>query len=181
MHNLQDGSTWESSFETQCCEDEFPSRLNLGKHKYGGPFTTKQVEDVKVFRGILKVVSVIGPVFMLQIAAQSILPLFAMHNVYIVSHDNASVMQEIHHEGMTRHIFISNGFLSPLLVVVCIPLYLCLIRPRIFYYVPGILKRIGVGIILITLSLVIALAMDVVVHALNLTQNACLVEYRSLD
>ena len=31
------------------CEDELPTGLNLGKRKYGGPFTTEEVEDVKVF------------------------------------------------------------------------------------------------------------------------------------
>ncbi len=35
------------------CEDELPSRLDLGKHKYGGPFTTEQVEDVKTFLRLL--------------------------------------------------------------------------------------------------------------------------------
>ena len=36
-------------------EDELPSRLDLGKEKYGGPFTIEQVEDVKAFLGILHV------------------------------------------------------------------------------------------------------------------------------
>ena len=31
------------------CEDDVPSRIDLGKTKYGGPFTTEQVEDVKTF------------------------------------------------------------------------------------------------------------------------------------
>jgi peptide/histidine transporter 3/4 len=31
------------------CEDELPSRIDFGKRKYGGPFTTEQVEDVKTF------------------------------------------------------------------------------------------------------------------------------------
>ena len=31
------------------CEDEPPSRMDFGKNKYGGPFTTEQVEDVKTF------------------------------------------------------------------------------------------------------------------------------------
>ena len=39
------------------CDDEFPSRIDFGKRKYGGPFTTKEVEDVKAFWGILKVAS----------------------------------------------------------------------------------------------------------------------------
>ena len=36
------------------CENDQPSRIDLGKQKYGGPFTTEQVEDVKtLFRVIL--------------------------------------------------------------------------------------------------------------------------------
>ncbi len=48
------------------CEEELPSGLNLGKDKYGGPFTTEEVEDVKTF---LKVLLSLGPVFLLDIAA----------------------------------------------------------------------------------------------------------------
>ena len=35
------------------CEDELPSRIDFGKSKYGGPFTTEQVEDVKTFLRLL--------------------------------------------------------------------------------------------------------------------------------
>ena len=31
------------------CEDELPSRIDFSKSKYGGPFTTEQVEDIKTF------------------------------------------------------------------------------------------------------------------------------------
>ena len=34
-------------------EENIPSRLDLGKSKYGGPFTTEQVEDVKSFFRLL--------------------------------------------------------------------------------------------------------------------------------
>ena len=37
------------------CEDDLPSRIDSGKSKYGGPFTTEQVEDVKTFLRILVV------------------------------------------------------------------------------------------------------------------------------
>ena len=43
--------------------------LDLGKEKYGGPFTTEQVEDVKVFYGILKVLFSLGAAFFLDFAA----------------------------------------------------------------------------------------------------------------
>ena len=36
-------------------EEDIPSRLDLGKSRYGGPFTTEQVEDVKTFFRILAV------------------------------------------------------------------------------------------------------------------------------
>ena len=42
-------------------ENDIPSRINLGKEKYGGPFTYEQVEDVKtVFRLLLLMVSMFG-------------------------------------------------------------------------------------------------------------------------
>ena len=34
-------------------EENIPSRLDLGKSRYGGPFTTEQVEDVKTFFRLL--------------------------------------------------------------------------------------------------------------------------------
>ena len=40
-------------------EDEIPSRIDLGKSKYGGPFTTEEVEDVKTFFRILVVSGVV--------------------------------------------------------------------------------------------------------------------------
>ena len=45
------------------CEDDIPTGLDLGKNKYGGPFTTEQVEDVKAFYGILKILFSLGITF----------------------------------------------------------------------------------------------------------------------
>ena len=38
------------------CEDELPSRIDFGKSKYGGPFSTEQVEDVKTFLRLLTLI-----------------------------------------------------------------------------------------------------------------------------
>ena len=153
------------------CEDEWPSRLDLGKQKYGGPFNVEQVEDVKTFLGILKVLLSIVPLFMLQVVSESILPRFAMHSNLFFKPPGKHT---IHIEGIVHYLFLSSGLLSPLLVVVSLPLYLFLIRPFITYHIPGllktILKRIGVGLLLIILSLLCALAMDVVVHERNSNQ-----------
>ena len=40
------------------CEDDIPPRIDFGKSKYGGPFTTEQVEDVKTFLRQLVIVCV---------------------------------------------------------------------------------------------------------------------------
>ena len=153
------------------CDEESPTRLDVGKHKFGGPFTTKQVEDVKAFWGILKILITIGPAFLLQTVMQSLLPLFAKHgNTFL----NTTAHYEVHLEGVARHILISNGLLSPLLVVICIPLYLCWIRPHITYYIPGMLKRIQIALIVIVLSLICTFVMDVVVHVNNTKYTNCL-------
>ena len=52
------------------CEDEIPRGLDLGKEKYGGSFTTEQVEDVKVFYEILKVLFSFGAVFFLGLCSK---------------------------------------------------------------------------------------------------------------
>ena len=46
-------------------EENIPSRLDLGKSRYGGPFTTEQVEDVKTF---FKMLTIFLPVFILLVA-----------------------------------------------------------------------------------------------------------------
>ena len=156
------------------CDEESQTRLDVGKHKYGGPFTTKQVEDVKTFWGILKVIISIGPAFLLQKVTQTMLPAFAKHsNIFELTRNN-SPYREVHLERMAQYILISNGLLSPLLVVICIPLYLCWIRPRIKYYIPRILMRIQIGILVMLASLICTFAMDVVAHVRNTEYANCM-------
>ena len=153
------------------CDEESPTRLDVGKHKFGGPFTTKQVEDVKAFWGILKVLITIGPAILLQTVMQTILPIFDEHsNIFL----NTTTRHQVHLEGVARHILISNGLLSPLLVVICIPLYLCWIRPHITYYIPGMLKRIQIALVVMVLSLICTFIMDVVVHVNNTEYAKCM-------
>ena len=49
-------------------EDDIPSRIDLGKSKYGGPFTTEQVGDVKT---VLKILVVLLPISVVWIALGS--------------------------------------------------------------------------------------------------------------
>ena len=127
------------------CEDELPSRLDLGKSKYGGPFTTEQVEDVKVFLGILKVLFSIGPIFFINVAVTFVLSRQRYHRY------------SLHGGTLVEYMILDSGLLSTILIIVFLPLYLCILRPFISYHIPGMLKRIGISYILLCISLAILL------------------------
>ena len=44
------------------CDDERPSRLDFAKERFGGPFRTEQVEDVKTLFRVVIVLLVLGPI-----------------------------------------------------------------------------------------------------------------------
>ena len=48
------------------CEDDIPSGLDLGKAKYGGPFTTEEVENVTVVYGILEILLAFGMIWFMN-------------------------------------------------------------------------------------------------------------------
>ena len=55
------------------CEDELPSRIDFGtKSKYGGPFTTEQVEDVKTFLRFIPLV-IVGGAFASSVVTSDII------------------------------------------------------------------------------------------------------------
>ncbi len=46
-------------------EEDIPSRMDLGKSRYSGPFSTEQVEDVKTFFKVIIVANTIGSCFII--------------------------------------------------------------------------------------------------------------------
>ena len=47
------------------CDKYIPSRLDFAKERFGGPFPTEKVENVKTFLKILTILLAIGPVFIM--------------------------------------------------------------------------------------------------------------------
>ena len=101
------------------CEDELPSRLDLGKEKYGGPFTTEQVEDVKAFLGILSVLLTLGPIMMVDLSINGILWRFA-------SHLDIKFLNLLAYRNDRVHSF-QVDIVTLLMITFLIPLYLCLL------------------------------------------------------
>ena len=108
-------------------EEDIPSRIDLGKTKYGGPFTIEQVEDVKT---ILRLLAIIFPLFFLNF---SHFFSFGTHSPIIpeLTHCKSQVSKYI-----LKSVAI-YGFLGTLA-------YEFLIFPLVRNKLPSILKRIGV-------------------------------------
>lgn len=146
------------------CEDEQPSRLDLGKEKYGGPFTTEQVEDVKVFYRIMKILFSLGPVFCINFAIFSVLPNYTNHFAgYYVNSSDIALPSTVKYVYLS---LVTNVVPSALLVAIIIPLYLCLCQHSIWRCLPtlGILRKMEIGIIINLLILLLMLGVDIAAH-----------------
>ena len=121
-------------------EEEAPSRLDLGKDKYGGPFTEEEVEDVKtIFR---------------------MLPLFIGFLAFILSDD--SYWSAVDSFTLPTCLAVTDSqyrFCSVILMLV----YLFFIRVCFYKYIPSMLTRMSVGIFLafiVTVSKVIIFVIE---------------------
>ncbi len=120
-------------------EDKPYSRIDLGKAKYGGPFTTEQVEDVKTFFRLLAIIAVSGPYFgIVYILYSSFrdLEFFTIDSINLCS--DASVHEYLAYcflcEGIKYSTFIIMVFMIPLFELFVYPLIMkfhCTLRLKI--------------------------------------------------
>ena len=105
------------------CDDQQPSRLDYGKSKYGGPFTTEQVEDVKTFWRVLLVLIVVSSLYLLLSAITHVLIVYTncIKTVLLVTTESSS------------------------LAIYFIPVYELLVYPCLGHRGPRILQSIGIG------------------------------------
>ena len=74
-------------------EDKPYSRIDLGKAKYGGPFTTEQVEDVKTFFRLLAFIAATSPLAGIVYTITTTESIYYIDNNYVTSCNKASVAQ----------------------------------------------------------------------------------------
>ncbi|XP_064384789.1 solute carrier family 15 member 3-like [Halichondria panicea] len=142
-------------------EDDIPTGLDLGKDKYGGPFTTEQVENVKSFFGIFILLFSVGPFFTADIAAAPFLSILKDHmkaeNILLFNTFSGS-------NYIVDSMFTNGGTLYPVFLVVFVPIFLKFIHPLFQKFSPGILRRIGIGLCLVTVSLFCSLFVEMFGH-----------------
>ena len=112
-------------------EEEAPSRLDLGKDKYGGPFTEEEVEDVKTVFRLLPLVFIFG----LSGGLYGISTLSMSRITY--GCDNPA-----------------EAFNIQAIAYIFLLIFLLLIFRQSYFrkYIPSMLKRIGMGLTLVVLA-----------------------------
>ena len=115
-----------------------PSRLDLAKDRYGGPYTTEEVEDVKNFGRILLLLS--SQFGILLVGGVS---LFDASSYYLYSNTGWALLS-----------LVTGGKVAwALVLLVTIPIYMVVIRPHFQQYVHNMIKRMGISLVLAIISL----------------------------
>ena len=146
-------------------DNYIPSRVDFAKERYGGPFTTEQVENVKTFFRILIVLFAVGPIFTLEVpASYFIFPLFGFHTL------QHNVHLRRNKEFCTgQHTILGTGVLMYILsMLVLFPIYIvCITHSVLRKKVLKLFKRISIGAILCLLGVSSLVFIDIVGHSLK--------------
>ena len=137
------------------CEDERPSRIDFAKSKYGGPFTTEEVEDVKTCLRMLVIVLCIS-----TFLVPSWTYLSSVGNLYTHFPLSSEITQ-------CYDVFISLTYSNSSIAVLSIPLYEVLIHNVARKLIPSTMKRIGISIFLVIVLSLITLLIETAGHLHN--------------
>ena len=140
------------------CENEQPTRLDYGKSKYGGPFSTEQVEDVKTFGRVL-----------VTILALSILFLPLVQQI-----ESVSIIERRVSKSSCIQVISYVSFTPTFIVMFSIPLYELLIYPFLRNRGPSILQSAGIGAAALTASSVYGIMAETTREALTNSKNECM-------
>ena len=135
-----------------------PSRLDLAKDRYGGPYTTEEVEDVKSFgRIVLVLLSQFGVLLVNRTSLFYIyLYRFCFQHCY---------------EFISFSIFDGGNVIWYSISLIMIPVYMIIIRPYFQRYIPSMLKRMGISLLLVIIALSLLLPTDMILHNAATTTN----------
>ena len=142
---------------------ERPTRVDFAKERFGGPFKTEEVEDVKAFLRILAVLLALGPIYILEVpTSYFIFPSFTLHT---------GIGPKFEEDHCTaRWLILESGTLAYAITVVVFPVYIWMIYSILRRCVPRIFSRILLGGVLLFLTVLFMLVIDVIGH-LNFSRN----------
>lgn len=141
-------------------EEKPYSRIDLAKHKYGGPFTTDQVEDVKTFFRIISIV-LAGTVFISMFL--SAYPAYVKVMWHLTDKHYAPVCSKQSYGNCFQRA--SVEYAGYLVLLVLLPVFEFVFYPFFerFFRV-SILRKVSVGMVVLVLSLVACTAIEFVAN-----------------
>ena len=154
-------------------DDKPYSRIDLGKGKYGGPFTTEQVEDVKTFLRILSIL-VVGTFFISLFLC--IYPIYMKVYNHLFNDHHASLPIDVYEQTSLRECFkrVAVHYTGHFSLVVFLPLLEFFIYPffnQCFKFI--ILRKASVAMIVITSGLVVCTTIEFVANHQSTNQTSC--------
>ena len=142
-------------------DNYIPSRLDFAKERFGGPFTTEQVENVKTFFRILLVLSAVGLVFALEVPASIFFfPHFGLH---ILNHNERESCKD---EFFWKLMIGSGSGMAVVSTVILFPTYIWITFHLLRKKVLKLFVRLGVGIVICLMGVMSLLITDVVGHSM---------------
>ena len=145
------------------CDDFRPSRIDFAKERFGGPFTTSQVEDVKTFFRIVLILFALGPMFVLEVPGSYYLfPNFALH----IGKYNQFNSDDLTCRMPTEWIFVQSGSLGYVASIILMPLYIWLVYSFLRKRVPKILNRLTFAFIVSLAGILYMLITDTIGHGI---------------
>ena len=124
-------------------EDKIPTGMDLGKRKYGGPFTSEQVEDVKTFFW-LSLLFVIAYIYLFSIHISVFTLLFVDEKVAAIN-DSFEFVGIFDCGKFVMSKVVGSYYLWILIFIV---VYEVIIKPLLCYKIPDARKRLKFGIVL---------------------------------
>ena len=140
-------------------EEVEPSRINLGKAKYGGPFLEKDVESVKTFFRLIP---------LLLVALMIFIPYQTLGRF------SAAKLSHL------ECILFGTYIVEYTVVIIAVPVYQCIIKPFCFTRIRmSILQRTGLGIALTVLGKLGFIILDLSISVpayVNYNETMCILE-----
>ena len=129
-------------------EEDIPPRIDLGKSKYGGPFTTEEVEDTKTFLRILFI-------------------LLSLAGFHLSNTDSSTTFSQLANTQCPSFwILMLTGdpmHLVTFIIIIGVPIHQLLMLRYCKIYLPNMLKRMGTGLFCCLLKGIA----DLIIQAVN--------------
>ena len=163
-------------------EDKPFSRMDLGKRKYGGPFTTEQVEDVKTFFRILAILcaaTLLMGFISKQYSVESQLLLHYQDHSFVECTD--SNLSTYLRSNLRRFIVQNFSYIVVVSLVTLLFVFHPVIKKWTYYFEMSSVLKMKIGIAMLMLSEMVHLSMEITNMYIGNNQNCTCFFYSSAE